>query len=288
MVKKTVLGKGLDALLSSKAALEPPVTNQASLKKIPLDQIQPGRYQPRTHIDQTALQELAASIKSQGLIQPVVVRRLDNDKYELIAGERRWRACQLIGLTDIPAIVRDIPDQAVAALSLIENIQRQDLNPIEEAQALKRLIEEFGLTHQQTADAVGRSRAAITNNLRLMELPPEVISKVERNEVSAGHARALLGLKDSTQQIKLAERIVVQQLSVRTVEQLVKQTLEAKTRVIVTTPRVEPNIRALQDTLAESLGAKVTIAHAKRGNGKLVIEYNSLDELDGILNRIQH
>ncbi|MEN9432869.1 MAG: hypothetical protein RLZZ422_458 [Pseudomonadota bacterium] len=287
MVKKTVLGRGLDALLSTKsAALEPPLSNQASLKKIPLDQIQPGRYQPRTYMDQAALQELAASIKSQGLIQPVVVRRLESGKYELIAGERRWRACQIAGLTDIPAVVRDIPDQAAAALSLIENIQRQDLNAIEEANALKRLIDEFGLTHQQTADAVGRSRAAITNQLRLIELPDNLKSMLERNELSSGHARALLSLKDQKQQSRLAERIVTQQLSVRVTEQLVKQTLETKpTQVLSTKPDV--NIRALQDSLAETLGAKVSINHTKRGKGKLVIEYNSLDELDGILGRFQ-
>lgn len=287
MVKKTVLGRGLDALLSTKsAALEPPLSNQASLKKIPLEQIQPGRYQPRTYMDQAALQELAASIKSQGLIQPVVVRRLESGKYELIAGERRWRACQIAGLTDIPAVVRDIPDQAAAALSLIENIQRQDLNAIEEANALKRLIDEFGLTHQQTADAVGRSRAAITNQLRLIELPDNLKSMLERNELTSGHARALLSLKDQKQQSRLAERIVTQQLSVRVTEQLVKQTLETKpTQVLSTKPDV--NIRALQDSLAETLGAKVSINHTKRGKGKLVIEYNSLDELDGILGRFQ-
>jgi ParB family chromosome partitioning protein len=287
MVKKTVLGRGLDALLSTKsAALEPALSNQASLKKIPLEQIQPGRYQPRTYMDQAALQELAASIKSQGLIQPVVVRRLESGKYELIAGERRWRACQIAGLTDIPAVVRDIPDQAAAALSLIENIQRQDLNAIEEANALKRLIDEFGLTHQQTADAVGRSRAAITNQLRLIELPDNLKSMLERNELTSGHARALLSLKDQKQQSRLAERIVTQQLSVRVTEQLVKQTLETKpTQVLSTKPDV--NIRALQDSLAETLGAKVSINHTKRGKGKLVIEYNSLDELDGILGRLQ-
>jgi ParB family chromosome partitioning protein len=287
MVKKTVLGRGLDALLSTKsAALEPALSNQASLKKIPLEQIQPGRYQPRTYMDQAALQELAASIKSQGLIQPVVVRRLESGKYELIAGERRWRACQIAGLTDIPAVVRDIPDQAAAALSLIENIQRQDLNAIEEANALKRLIDEFGLTHQQTADAVGRSRAAITNQLRLIELPDNLKSMLERNELTSGHARALLSLKDQQQQSRLAERIVTQQLSVRVTEQLVKQTLETKpTQVLSTKPDV--NIRALQDSLAETLGAKVSINHTKRGKGKLVIEYNSLDELDGILGRLQ-
>jgi ParB family chromosome partitioning protein len=183
-------------------------------------------------------------------------------------------------------VVRDIPDQAAAALSLIENIQRQDLNAIEEANALKRLIDEFGLTHQQTADAVGRSRAAITNQLRLIELPDNLKSMLERNELTSGHARALLSLKDQKQQSRLAERIVTQQLSVRVTEQLVKQTLETKpTQVLSTKPDV--NIRALQDSLAETLGAKVSINHTKRGKGKLVIEYNSLDELDGILGRLQ-
>lgn len=285
MVKKTVLGRGLDALLSTKTALEPP-TNQAALKKILLDQIQPGRYQPRKHIDPVALEDLAASIKSQGLIQPIVVRRIDVERYELIAGERRWRACQLAGMIDIPAVVRDIPDQAAAALSLIENIQREDLNAIEEANALKRLIEEFGLTHQQTADAVGRSRAAITNLLRLIELPAELKAMVERNELSIGHARALLGLKDEVQQLKLAERIIAQQLSVRTTEELVKQALAPKVTKALPA-RVDANMRALQDTLSERLGARVSINHSKQGNGKLVIEYHNLDELDGILHRIQ-
>lgn len=285
MVKKTVLGRGLDALLSTKTALEPP-TNQAALKKILLDQIQPGRYQPRKHIDPVALEDLAASIKSQGLIQPIVVRRIDAERYELVAGERRWRACQLAGMIDIPAVVRDIPDQAAAALSLIENIQREDLNAIEEASALKRLIEEFGLTHQQTADAVGRSRAAITNLLRLIELPAELKAMVERNELSIGHARALLGLKDEVQQLKLAERIIAQQLSVRTTEELVKQALAPKVTKALPA-RVDANLRTLQDTLSERLGARVSINHSKQGNGKLVIEYHNLDELDGILHRIQ-
>lgn len=285
MVKKTVLGRGLDALLSNKVAIEPP-TNQAALKKILLDQIQPGRYQPRQHMDQAALEDLAASIKNQGLIQPIVVRRIELDRYELIAGERRWRACQLVGTMDIPAIVRDIPDQAAAALSLIENIQREDLNAIEEANALKRLIEEFGLTHQQTADAVGRSRSAMTNLLRLLELPAELKAMVERNELSTGHARTLLGLKDEVLQLKLAERIIAQQLSVRTTEELVKQALAPKVTKTLP-PRVDANMRTLQDTLSERLGARVSINHSKRGNGKLVIEYHSLDELDGILSRIQ-
>ncbi|WP_020561308.1 ParB/RepB/Spo0J family partition protein [Thiofilum flexile] len=287
MVKKTALGRGLEALLSTKTALEPP-TNQAVLKKIPLSQIQPGRYQPRRHMDQAALEELAASIKSQGLIQPIVVRRLAPDQYELIAGERRWRACQLVNMADIPAIVRDIPDQAAAALALIENIQRENLNTIEEANALKRLIEEFGLTHQQTADAVGRSRAAITNLLRLLDLPAELKAMVERNELSSGHARALLSLKDEAQQLKLAERIIAQQLSVRTTEELVKLALLGKiAKVALPPPQIDADMRVLQDSLSERLGARVSISHSKRGKGKVVIEYHSLDELEGILSHLQ-
>ena len=270
MVKKPGLGRGLDVLLSSARKSTPP-EDGVTLQKLPVEQIQPGAYQPRSHMDAQALQELADSIKAQGLVQPVVVRRLTLGGYELIAGERRWRAAQLAGLTTIPAVIREIPDQAAAAMSLIENIQREDLNSLEEALALRRLIDEFGLTHQQTAEAVGRSRAAVTNLLRLLELSPEVKKLLEQRLLEMGHARALLSL--------------TRQLSVRETERLVKNLLEG------TPPRKESvisvDVQRLEQQLAEQLGAKVEIRYNKRGRGKMVIEYNNLDELDGILSHIR-
>ena len=236
-------------------------------------------------MDAQALQELADSIKAQGLVQPVVVRRLTLGGYELIAGERRWRAAQLAGLTTIPAVIREIPDQAAAAMSLIENIQREDLNSLEEALALRRLIDEFGLTHQQTAEAVGRSRAAVTNLLRLLELSPEVKQLLEQRLLEMGHARALLSLNQAELQLKLAQKVVQRQLSVRETERLVKNLLEGAP------PRkasvISVDVQRLEQQLAEQLGAKVEIRYNKRGRGKMVIEYNNLDELDGILSQIR-
>jgi len=284
MVKKPGLGRGLDVLLSSARKSTPP-EDEVTLQKLPVEQIQPGTYQPRSHMDAQALQELADSIKAQGLVQPVVVRRLTLGGYELIAGERRWRAAQLAGLTTIPAVIREIPDQAAAAMSLIENIQREDLNSLEEALALRRLIDEFGLTHQQTAEAVGRSRAAVTNLLRLLELSPEVKQLLEQRLLEMGHARALLSLTQAELQLKLAQKVVQRQLSVRETERLVKNLLEG------TPPRKESmvsvDVKRLEQQLAEQLGAKVEIRYNKRGRGKMVIEYNNLDELDGILSQIR-
>ncbi|SDZ77451.1 chromosome partitioning protein, ParB family [Thiothrix caldifontis] len=284
MVKKPALGRGLDILLSSVRG-EGEQTDDTVLKRLPVERIRPGQYQPRTRMDPDALQELADSIKAQGLVQPVVVRKLGGGEYELIAGERRWRAAQLAGLHEIPSVVRDIPDQSAAAMSLIENIQREDLNALEEATALRRLIDEFGLTHQQTAEAVGRSRAAVTNLLRLLELQPETKALVDAGQLEMGHARALLAL-GGQQQVEIAQKVAERQLSVRETERLVKNILEVGQK-----PEPEfkssPDVLKLEQTLADTLGAKVAIRYNRTGKGKLVIEYNSLDELDGILGHIQ-
>jgi ParB family chromosome partitioning protein len=284
MVKKAGLGRGLDMLLSS-ARGNAEQSDDSVLKKLPIERIRPGQYQPRTRMDPDALQELADSIKAQGLVQPVIVRKLGGGEYELIAGERRWRASQLAGLHEIPAVVRDIPDQAVAAMSLIENIQREDLSALEEANALRRLIDEFGLTHQQTAEAVGRSRAAVTNLLRLMELQDETKALLEAGQLEMGHARALLALQGK-QQVEVAQQVAQRQLSVRETERLVKLTLEGGKQAA---PEFKPapDVVRLEQKLADTLGAKVAIRYNRAGKGKLVIEYNSLDELDGILCHIQ-
>ncbi len=284
MVKKPGLGRGLDVLLSSARKSSPP-EDEVVLQKLPVEHIQPGTYQPRSQMDAQALQELADSIKAQGLVQPVVVRRLSLGGYELIAGERRWRAAQLAGLTTIPAVIREIPDQAAAAMSLIENIQREDLNSLEEALALRRLINEFGLTHQQTAEAVGRSRAAVTNLLRLLELSPAVKQLLEQRLLEMGHARALLSLSQEELQVRLAQKVVQRQLSVRETERLVKNLLEGtplRKEVLISA-----DVQRLERQLTEQLGARVEIRYNKRGRGKMVIEYNNLDELDGILSHIR-
>ena len=284
MIKKSGLGRGLDKLLSS--ANSESVTDASQLKLVAVEKISPSPYQPRKNIAQEGLQSLADSIKAQGLVQPIVVRKLADGQYELIAGERRWRASQLAGLLEIPAIVRELPDQAAAAMALIENIQREDLNALEEAQALNRLIHEFGLTHQQTAEAVGRSRAAVSNLLRLLELESQCKVLLEEGKLEMGHARALLALQGK-QQIELAHKVAQYQLSVRATEKLVKQTLAGELQAIIAPkPTLNADISQLQSRLADTLGAKVSINHSKRGKGKLVIEYNSLDELDGILAHI--
>ena len=284
MIKKSGLGRGLDKLLSS--ANSESVTDASQLKLLAVEKISPSPYQPRKNIAQEGLQSLADSIKAQGLVQPIVVRKLADGQYELIAGERRWRASQLAGLLEIPAIVRELPDQAAAAMALIENIQREDLNALEEAQALNRLIHEFGLTHQQTAEAVGRSRAAVSNLLRLLELESQCKVLLEEGKLEMGHARALLALQGK-QQIELAHKVAQYQLSVRATEKLVKQTLAGELQAMIAPkPILNADISQLQSRLADTLGAKVSINHSKSGKGKLVIEYNSLDELDGILAHI--
>ena len=289
-VKKKGLGRGLDALLGSSAGTvepSPGETPEKALRNLPLDLIQRGRYQPRTDMDPEALEELAASIRAQGVLQPVVVRPMSGSgRYELIAGERRWRAAQLAGLQDIPAVIRDVPDQAAMAIALIENIQRENLNPVEEAHALQRLVEEFEMTHQQAADAVGRSRAAVSNLLRLLDLSSEVKNLLEQGELEMGHARALLALSGD-QQAQAARQVVAKGLSVRETEHLVRRLQRAVPGGQLESPAADPDIRRLQDDLSAQLGAMVKIQHTARGKGRLVVHYNSLDELDGILHHIK-
>ena len=285
MAKKPGLGRGLDALLSSAGKTADRETDENNLKTVPVEQIRRGKYQPRIHIRPEALQELADSIKAQGLVQPVVLRPVD-EGYELIAGERRWRAAQLAGMHEIPAVIRDIPDQAAAAMSLIENIQREDLNAMEEANALQRLINEFGLTHQQTADSVGRSRAAVSNLLRLLELTEEVKAMVDEGELEMGHGRALLALA-AEEQIGTAKTIARKGMSVRETERLVKRLLEGAKAKSTKSAVKNPDVARLESDLGDKIGAPVNIQYNTRGKGKLVIEYNSLDELDGILDHIK-
>jgi ParB family chromosome partitioning protein len=281
--KRRGLGRGLDALLGTGTTAEAVESDAGDLRSLPVEFLQRGRYQPRTEFEPAALQELADSIKAQGVVQPIVVRPIDRDRYEIVAGERRWRAAQLAGLADIPALVRDIPDEAAVAVALIENIQREDLNPLEEATALKRLTEGFGLTHQEVADAVGRSRASVSNLLRLLDLHSDVKAAISRGEMEMGHARALAGLPEAKQPAATAI-VVARKLSVRETEALVKRLLsEAPAKP---TPRLDADVRRLQEDLSERLGAAVKIQHGTRGSGKLVIQYASLDELDGILGKI--
>jgi len=288
--KKRGLGeRGLGALLAgSKVNLDQELKDHdGELREVPIDLIQRGRYQPRRDMDPAALQELADSIRQQGVMQPVVVRPIAAGRYELIAGERRWRATQMAGLDSIPAIIRDVPDEAAIAMALIENIQRENLNPIEEAFALQRLQDEFGLTQAQVAEAVGKSRTTITNLLRLIGLSEDVRIMLEHGDLEMGHGRAMLTLAPELQ-MQVAKQVVAKSLSVRQTEALVRrvqqETPDSKSRKKGV---VDPNIRALQDDLAERLGARVSIDHGQRGKGKLVIEYSSLDELDGILGHIK-
>jgi ParB family chromosome partitioning protein len=263
-----------------------PAGEDRILRQLPVDLIQRGKYQPRKDIDPESLQELADSIKAQGVMQPIVVRPISDHRYEIIAGERRWRAAQLAGLDEIPALVRDVADKAAIAMSLIENIQREDLNPIEEAAALLRLQQEFELTQQEVADAVGKSRSTVANLLRLMSLQADVRRLVEHGDLEMGHARALLGL-DATRQSQAARSVVARGLSVRQTEALVRHLLERKDAAPATPRSIDPNIRHLQDDLSRRLGARVEIRHGAGGKGKLVLAYNSLDELDGILSHIK-
>jgi ParB family chromosome partitioning protein len=290
-VKKRGLGRGLDALLG--AANPAPAEAGATLamggndlRDIPVDLIRRGKYQPRGEMDQEALQELANSIKVQGVMQPIVVRPVGADTFEIIAGERRWRATQLAGLDSIPAMVRDVPDEAAIAMSLIENIQRENLNPIEEAVALQRLQLEFELTQQQVADAVGKSRTTVTNLLRLMSLRADVRTLLEHGDLEMGHARALLGLAGDDQSAA-ARTVVGKGFSVRQTEALVRKLVEDKDKQPVSAKTLDPNIRQLQDELSQKLGTRVQIQHSNKGKGKLVLNYNSLDELDGILHHIK-
>ncbi|MEO8459231.1 MAG: ParB/RepB/Spo0J family partition protein [Dokdonella sp.] len=283
--RKPSLGRGLDALLGT-GNNDANGESDGELRTLNITSIQPGKYQPRQSIDPQRLDELAASIKAQGLIQPVVVRAIDKNRFELIAGERRWRAAQKAGLSEIPALVRQVADQAVVAMALIENIQREDLSPLEESQALARLIEEFGLTHQQAADAVGRSRAAVSNLLRLAELPREIKKLLDERKLDMGHARALLTLP-AARAIALARKAVELQWSVRELEEAARGSASTATKKPKRTSARDPNITALERDLSEKLGARIAITHRRGGRGQLVIHYHSLDELDGILRRIR-
>jgi ParB family transcriptional regulator, chromosome partitioning protein len=284
MAKLKGLGRGLDALLAGSDE----ISGGESLLSLPLDRIGVGKYQPRTRMDEQALAELAESIKAQGVMQPILVRPVDGGRYELIAGERRWRAAQRAGLTEVPALVRSVPDQAALALALIENIQREDLNPLEEAQGIARLITEFRLTHDAAAAAVGRSRSAVSNLLRLTQLPKQVQGYLLAGKLDMGHARALLGLSGA-QQVITAARVVAEQMSVRETEQLVRGILSppARRKARATTAGRDADLVRLQEELAEILGARVRVDAAKTGAGRLVIEYSSLEQLDGILARLR-
>ncbi len=283
--KKRGLGRGLEALLGGDAEPAAQSDSDGELRTLAIQSIQPGRYQPRHAMDPERLDDLAASIRAQGVIQPIVVREIARDRYELIAGERRWRAAQKAGLSDIPALIKAVPDQAVVAMALIENIQRENLSPLEEAQALSRLIDEFHLTHQETADAVGRSRAAVSNLLRLLELPAEIKRLLDERKLDMGHARALATLPEP-RATALALEAAEQGWSVRELEAAARRAESpSKGRTKKAGPR-DPNIAALERDLAEKLATRVVIAHAKSGRGKLVIHYHSVDELDGILERV--
>jgi len=298
--KRPSLGRGLEALLGGSgvtsaadvdAEAVPAPHGAEELARIPVDLVQRGRYQPRLDMRPESLQELADSIRAQGVVQPIIVRPLaglrpgEPVRYEIIAGERRWRASQMAGLHDVPAVIRRVSDEAAVVMSLIENIQRENLNPLEEARALDRLIREFEMTHQTAADAVGRSRAAVSNLLRLLELADDVKQLVEQRQLEMGHARALLGLAAGRQQAEVAQLVAKKGLSVRETEALVRRL--ANPPPPAEPRREDPNIRRLEQDLAGKLGAKVICQHTSSGRGKLVINYNSLDELDGILGHIQ-
>lgn len=291
--KKRGLGRGLDALLGNPAGKEEQESAEEgrsadNLTSLPVDLIRRGRYQPRRDFNPDSLQELADSIAAQGVVQPIVVRPVDGNQYEIIAGERRWRASQQAGLSEIPVVIRDVNDQAAMAMGLIENIQRDDLNPLEEAGALHRLLNEFELTHQEIARAVGKSRTTVTNLLRLLELNSDVKTMIEDGRIEMGHARALLGLKDALQS-EAARQVSLQGLSVRETEKLVRRLQGAsdESSKAKQPAREDPNVRSLETNLTERLGARVKLQQGSGGKGKLVISYNSLDELDGILEHIQ-
>lgn len=296
MTKKKRLGRGLDALLSKPVSQSAAVTGHDAdtLQQIPLELLQRGQYQPRVDMRQDTLEDLASSIKAQGVVQPIVARPIEKQgskvqHYEIIAGERRWRAAQMAGLADIPTVIRDVADDAAIAMALIENIQRENLNPLEEGRALERLIREFQITHQQAADAVGRSRAAVSNLLRLLDLSDKVKLMLESRQIEMGHARALLSISNKTQQLDAARQVVKKGLSVRETEQLVRRVLSNESGQTAKPAASTKNadIRRLEIEISDKLGAKVRVDHTSKGTGKLIINYNSLDELDGILKHIK-
>jgi len=286
--KKRGLGKGLDALLGPYAGADISSALQDNqLRHLPVDLIERGKYQPRLEINQDALEELASSIRAQGVVQPIVVRPISaSNKYEIVAGERRWRASQLAGLHEIPALVREFSDQAAMCVALIENIQRENLNPIDEARALSRLIKEFEMTHDAAAEAVGRSRPTVTNFLRLLELHANVQKMLETGKLEMGHARAILALPIE-QQPEVANKIIKQGLSVRESERLIRRLTSNATTKKTKSRSLDPNIRRLQEELSEKLGASVAIQHTASGKGMVQIRYNSPDELNGILSKIK-
>lgn len=289
-VKKRGLGRGLDALLTTKPVSDQQndanfsSAQQSELQKLPIEWLKPGKYQPRKDMSQDALEDLASSIRSQGIIQPIVVRQIGEQSYEIIAGERRWRASQLAQLDVIPCIIKDVPDEAAVAIALIENIQREDLNAMEEAIALQRLLSEFELTHQQVADAVGKSRASVTNLLRLNQLNDDVKLLLEHGDIEMGHARALLAL-DGLAQSDAARIVAAKQMTVRDTENLVRRLLEPAPEV--TSKVKDPDVSSLEQRLSERFAAPVEINYNKKGKGNLVISYSSLDELEGILSKLQ-
>jgi ParB family chromosome partitioning protein len=310
-VKKRRLGRGLDALLAGAATENVPVSEDSTavamngavsaesteatplvrasdvLQQLPLDIIQRGKYQPRRDLQPGALEELAASIRNQGVLQPIVVRPIADDRFEIIAGERRWRATQLAGLDKIPALIRDVPDEAAIAMALIENIQREDLNALEEAMALARLRDEFSLTQQEVADAVGKSRASVANLLRLLTLREDVKILLEHGDLEPGHAKAILGLP-AQEQSAAASQVVARGLSVRQTEALVRALLANEDKPApVRTESADPDIKRLQTDLGEKVGVPVKVQHNAKGKGKLIFSYSSLDELDGILDHIK-
>ena len=280
-VKKRGLGRGLDALLGDVSTTQ---ERHHALETLPIEYLQRGKYQPRKDINPEKLQELANSIKAQGIIQPIVVRSIAHNQYEIVAGERRWRAAQLAGLAEVPVVIKDVDDHAAMAIALIENIQREDLNPLEEADALKRLLEEFSMTHQQIADAIGKSRATVSNLLRLIDLQSEVKTLLINKQLDMGHARALLAL-DGNKQIEAARKIVKDGLTVRVAERLIRELqLDPKPPKVKV---IDHDTVRLQDDLTAKLGAKVVIDHKDNGTGKVVITYSSLEELDGIIEQIK-
>ena len=314
MAKRKGLGRGLDALLGSKASAKaasdsakqdpaaiirsatqaasqvdtsPEKNIDGKLTTLPIEQLERGKYQPRRDMDQAALEDLAASIKSQGVMQPIVVRPTGQDRYEIIAGERRWRASQIAGRDSIPAVVRDVPDETAIALALIENIQREDLNPMEEALALKRLQDEFDLTHQQVADTVGKSRTAVSNILRLLNLPPDLKKLLEHGDIEMGHARALLSLEREDQH-SIAAQVTARGLSVRQTEQLAKKAQAERSGKSIE-PLIDrgPDVSRLEDKLGEHVGLPVNVKQSRKGKGQISFTYSSLDELDGLLERLR-
>ena len=278
MAKMKGLGRGLDALLAGDMDDEPV---NGVLQNMTVDRLQPGKYQPRSRMDHNSLEQLADSIKAQGIMQPILVRKLPGERFEIIAGERRWRAAQIAGLAEVPVLVRDVPDEAALAMSLIENIQRENLNPLEEAAGIQRLLDEFSMTHQAAAEAVGRSRSAVTNLLRLLSLAPPVQDMLMHSRIDMGHARALLPL-GLTKQIEAAHEVAHKQLSVREAERLVQRLMKPAAK---TSAKPDRDILRLQENLSDKLGTTVTIKGGKGGRGKLVIEYGSLDQLDSIIQK---